>query len=120
MSFQASHDVTCSRARHGEVLKTIHAWLSEHQFRTLDAGSNLLIRAEKGSHWGLSDSTRIRIMEVLVRPEFGLTVVSVYHSTPRIGFIVGTMNSDILSRETESLINAINSIPYPGMDDQKK
>jgi len=110
---QSSHDVTCSRARHGDVLKAIHAWFSENKFVCLDTGSELALQAEKGCHFGMRDETRIRRMEVLVRPEFGLTVVSVYHRTPRIGFIVGTMSTDILHRETESLIEAINALPDP-------
>jgi hypothetical protein len=111
MSFQAYHDITCSRARHSIVLKAIHAWFSENHFKRVDTGSEFMLLAQKGSHWGLSDRSRIRQIEILVRPEFGLTVVSVYHCTHRMGFIVGLMNTDILQKECDSLLDNINALP---------
>ncbi len=113
MPSQAYHDITCSRARHPAVLKAIHAWLSENRFNRIQSDSELLLVAIKGSHWGMRDENRIRELRILVRPEFGLTVVSIYHSTSRLGFIVGLMNSDILQREAESLIETINALPTP-------
>ncbi|MGF1679074.1 MAG: hypothetical protein ACFCUX_07765, partial [Candidatus Methylacidiphilales bacterium] len=113
MQQHAYHDLSCSRARHTEVRKVIDQWLHENHFVQKESGSQLCVYAHKGSHWGLKDENRVREMNILIRPEFGLTLVSIYHRTVRIGFIVGLMNSDILERETESLIMAINSLPDP-------
>jgi|GEM_PF-3899516 len=111
MPAQAYHDITCSRARHPAVLQTIHAWLNENQFKGEKSDSELMVVAMKGTHFSIKGDTRMRKILILVRPEFGLTLVSICHSTPRFGWIPSLTDSDILQRESESLIRTIDKIP---------
>jgi hypothetical protein len=107
----AYHALEMFEAPADEIRDAIRQWLTDAGFKVAPSSpSDLDIRAQRGSAIGVTDHQTGRVMEIIIRSSGGVTAVSVYHHTSRLGPFVGTTFSDLLRDEVNAMLASLGEM----------